>query len=101
MTLNISNRELEALSAYLDGQLTPEEHTRLNIRINENPELRVALEELRITRALLRSQPEIRAPRNFTLNKDMVELLTKKPSLFRTFPVFGFVSALADRKSVV
>jgi hypothetical protein len=95
MTPNISNREWEALSAYLDGQLNSRESSRLEIRIKDNLDLQVALEELRITRDLLRSQPELSAPRNFTLNQEMVGLITKKRSPFKAFPVLSFVSALA------
>lgn len=71
MTTRIKTRDWEALSAYLDHQLSPKDRVRLESRLNESPELRSALEELRRTRAVLRSQPRLRAPRNFTLTPEM------------------------------
>ncbi len=72
MTKQISPHEWEALSAYLDKELPVKERTRLESRLQVQPELRQALEDLRRTRAVLRSQPRLRAPRNFTLTPEMV-----------------------------
>lgn len=72
MTKQISPHEWEALSAYLDKELSVKERTRLESRLQVQPELRQALEDLRRTRAILRSQPLLRAPRNFTLTPEMV-----------------------------
>lgn len=72
MMTKLSPREWEAISAYLDGQLAPKERTRLEERMKANPSLRQALDEMRRTRMLLRSQPRMRAPRNFTLTPEMV-----------------------------
>lgn len=76
MTTRIKTRDWEALSAYLDHQLSPKDRVRLESRLNESPELRSALEELRRTRAVLRSQPRLRAPRNFTLTPEMAGIGT-------------------------
>jgi hypothetical protein len=74
MISKISTREWEALSAYLDDQLPPKERTQLAVRLETSPELREALENLRQTRAALRSVPHLRAPRNFTLSAEMAGL---------------------------
>ena len=95
MTKNISMREWEALSAYLDGQLPAKERTRLETQMNQAPELRSALEELRRTRSVLRSQPKVRAPRNFTLTPDMVGLKARPTRRAPAYPFFRFASALA------
>jgi hypothetical protein len=95
MTKNISMREWEALSAYLDGQLPAKERTRLETRLNQAPELRSALEELRRTRSVLRSQPKVRAPRNFTLTPDMVGLKARPERRAPAYPFFRLASALA------
>jgi anti-sigma factor RsiW len=71
MTNRISPREWEALSAFLDNQLSPKEHTRLSERLKADANLRQALEELRRTRIILRGQRPLRAPRNFTLTPAM------------------------------
>ena len=66
MTTPISDRDWEAISAYLDGELNPKERARLDARLQANADLRAALEDLRRTRTVLRSQPRLHAPRNFT-----------------------------------
>jgi anti-sigma factor RsiW len=92
MTNKISTREWEAISAYLDGQLAPKERSRLEARLQANAELRTALDEMRRTRAVLRSQPRLRAPRNFTLTTKMVGV---RPAP-RGFPALRLVSAFAS-----
>ena len=59
----MNQRDLELLSAYLDGQLNPSESTRLESRLNSDPQLASVLTDLRATRNLLRKLPARRAPR--------------------------------------
>jgi len=72
MTKKMTPREWETISAYLDGQLALNDRKRLESQLRINPELRQAMEEMRRTRLLIRSQPKLRAPRNFTLTPQMV-----------------------------
>ena len=65
MTQNLSFRDVEKLSAYLDGQLKPSEIARLESRIQTDPQLASALKDLRQARGILRQLPQRRAPRNF------------------------------------
>jgi hypothetical protein len=95
MTKNISMRDWEALSAYLDEQLSAKERTRLETQLNQAPELRSALEELRRTRSVLRSQPKVRAPRNFTLTPEMAGLKAGPARRAPGYPFFRLASALA------
>jgi hypothetical protein len=85
-------RDLELLSAYLDGQLAPSDSARLETRIASDPSLRLALDNLRATRSLLHQLPARRAPRNFTLTSQMAGI---KPPVPRIVPVFRFATALA------
>ena len=71
MTNRIQLPEWEALSAYLDKQLPPKDRARLESRLKREADLRQALEEMRRTRAVLRSQRPLRSPRNFTLTPAM------------------------------
>ena len=87
-----SSRDLEQLSAYLDGQLSQSDRTRLEIRIKSDPALVSTLEELRQTRAFLRRTPRRRAPRNFTLTPKMAGI---RPPLPRLVPVLSWASAAA------
>ena len=93
MAKNISPREWEALSAFLDKELGEREQKRLEARLETDQDLQQALEELSRTRALLRSQPKMRAPRNFTLTPEMAGIRERRPP--RTYPFFRFASALA------
>ena len=88
----LSFRDMENLSAYLDGQLSPVEKTRLENRIQSDPSLASALEEFRQTRKLLRRTPHRRAPRNFTLTPKMAGI---RPPVPRLVPVLSWASAVA------
>lgn len=85
-------RDIEQLSAYLDGQLSPSDSARLESRIFADPELDSVLSDLRLARGILRKLPARKAPRNFTLTRKMVGL---KPPLPRTFSFFRFSTAFA------
>ncbi len=85
-------RDLELLSAYLDGQLNPSDSARLESRLASDESLRAALDNLRSTRSLLRQLPSRRAPRNFTLTPQMAGI---KPPTPRVVPVFRFATAIA------
>jgi hypothetical protein len=92
MTQTYSFRDVEKLSAYLDGQLKSSEAARLESRLQTEPELASILKDLRQTRSLLRQLPQRRAPRNFTLTPKMVG---QKPPLPRAYPTFRFATVLA------
>ena len=85
-------RDIERLSSYLDGQLSPAESAQLETRISSDPELASALDDLRAARGILRKLPARKAPRNFTLTRQMVGL---KPPLPRSYSVFQFSTAFA------
>ena len=94
MNGELSLREYELISAYLDGQLTPTEKVRLEERLDQDGQWRLALEELRETRTLLRSAPRYRAPRNFTISPEMARQYARKP-LFPAIFSFRFSAALS------
>lgn len=96
MTTRISPKEWEALSAYLDGQLSANERIRLEKLLTERSEMRVALKDLRCTRDFLRSQPSLRAPRNFTLSPQLAGIRIKERGSWFAFPVLSAISALAS-----
>lgn len=60
------------LSAYLDGEITAREKEKLERRLSANPQLREKLNELKTTRAMIRSLPRKKAPRSFALTPEMV-----------------------------
>ena len=88
----INQRDLELLSAYLDGELNPSDSARLESRLKNDAALVSVLDDLRAARTFLRKLPKRRAPRNFTLTRKMVGL---NPPLPRSYPAFRFVTAVA------
>ena len=62
MKENISKRDWESISAYLDGQLSERKHARLESRLEQDQQLRVALEEIQNTQHVLQNTPALRAP---------------------------------------
>lgn len=92
MTTRISNRDLEALSAYLDGEIPTDQKRTLEARLKSEEQLNQAFNELRQTRMILRSTPRVRAPRNFTLTPRMVGARPVRPW---TFPVLSMASVMA------
>ncbi len=95
MKTSISPKEWEALSAYLDGQLTPKDRARLEARIKSEADLRSALDDLDRTRALIRNQSKLRAPRNFTLTPEMAGLRAGRRPGMGAYPVLRLASVLA------
>jgi anti-sigma factor RsiW len=76
----LSPGEWENLSAYLDGELSPRERARFEKELKGKADLQLALEDLRKTRVVLRSQSLLRAPRNFTLTPQMAGM--RKPGVW-------------------
>ena len=68
----VSTRDREQLSAYLDGRLERSEAARLEARLNRDPQLRLELQELRATVRVLSGLPQVQAPRSFTLQPQAV-----------------------------
>ncbi|HMD89451.1 MAG TPA: hypothetical protein VKF38_09840 [Anaerolineaceae bacterium] len=97
MKVQLSPKEWQQISEYLDDQLPPKDKNQLEDRIRLSPDLRAGLEELRQTRLVLRSVPQRKAPHNFTLTPEMV----RPRSISRLFPVLSFSSALATILIVV
>lgn len=86
-------RDIENLSAYLDGQLSESDAARLEARLKTDPELDSVLSDLRAARGILRKLPARKAPRNFTLTRQMVGL---KPPMPRAYPLFRLATVFAS-----
>ena len=92
MTNDLKPRDWEALSVYLDRQMSADERNRMEMRLRESAELRAGLAELSRTRDVLRSQPKLRAPRNFTLSAEMAGVRQVSPA----YPAFRLAAVLAS-----
>jgi hypothetical protein len=71
-------RELEQLSAYLDGQLNETEKRQIESRLSSEPELREKYDGLWKTKQLFSRLPRVRAPRSFILTPEMVKVRKAK-----------------------
>jgi hypothetical protein len=70
----LNDRDLELISAYIDGQLSAEERREIERRLDNEANLRLAYEELRATVQALRDLEPVRPPRSFTLDPAKVAL---------------------------
>ena len=70
----LNDRDLELISAYIDGQLSAEERREVERRLDDEADLRLAYEELRATVQVLRDLEPVRPPRSFTLDPANVAL---------------------------
>ncbi len=70
----LNDRDLELISAYIDGQLSAEERREVERRLDNEANLRLAYEELRATVQALRDLEPVRPPRSFTLDPANVAL---------------------------
>ena len=85
-------KDVELLSAYLDGQLSPSDSTRLTARLATDRKLASVLLSMREARGLLRHLPPRRVPRNFTLTRKTAGLIPPEP---KAYPGLRFASLLA------
>lgn len=90
--MNPTFRDIEQLSAFLDGQLSRARRTRLEARLASDPQLSAVLSDLRLARGILRRAPRRRPPRSFTLTPTMAGVRPPAPSLL---PVLNWASAVA------
>jgi hypothetical protein len=88
---NMPQRDLELLSAYIDGQLSDRQTRRLLTRLGKEPELARELEELRATVRQLRNLPSPRPSRHLTLTPEMVG----QRETSHGYPVLRLATALA------
>src|SRR5689334_1171331 len=85
----LNESDLELLSAYIDQQLSAAERAALERRLESEPALRLALDELRTTVGMLRELPPARPPRSFALDP-----ATVAPARRWSFPWMQISSAL-------
>lgn len=93
MKPQISPRDIEQLSAHLDGQLPERQQAALAARLAAEPRLAAAQRQLQLTRAMLRRAPQRRLRRAFTLRAEMV---AARRGGLAAWGGFNFASAAAS-----
>ncbi len=91
MKEQLNSHDLILLSAYLDGELDPREKARVEALLQSNPEAKETYQSLLRTKAVLRSAPPRKVPRNFTLTAAAVQ--PRRPLIL--IPALRFSSVLA------
>jgi hypothetical protein len=83
----------EMLNAYLDGELSTREARRFEAELEQDPELRAGLAQLRQIKASIRQLPQVRAPRNYTLDPAVYGPPVREPAQW--LPAVRVATALA------
>ncbi len=98
----LSERDLELISAYLDGEVNAREKISIEQRLAQDTQFKLAYEQLLTTRKLLRSQAQLRAPRNYTLSLESAPTVQRFGWGWIAFPaLLRTASALASILFVV
>ena len=84
----IARNDLERLSAFLDGELSPAEAEQLEARLATDQQLNGTLEALQATSDVVGGLPEVEIPRSFALTPEMV-----RPR--RAYPILQLSTAMA------
>jgi anti-sigma factor RsiW len=88
---HLPQRELELLSAYIDGELKPGKARRLEARLQVDPRLREHLDKLQAASRGMRALPQVKPPKSFILTPEMVGISGVRSG----FPVLRLATALA------
>jgi hypothetical protein len=94
MSNALTFKDWEMISAYLDERLSPPDCKRMETRLASDPDYKKSFDEIAYTRRLLRSLPQKRAPRNFTITPSNIKV--KSPVRIPWLqPALSFVSIAA------
>ncbi len=96
MRTPIQPEDYELLSAYLDGELPESARAALESRLDAEPALHDALDDLRRTVQIVRSAPSIKLPRNFTLDPARYRRRAPWWARYNTMRLVGALGALAS-----
>jgi hypothetical protein len=88
---HLPKRELEMLSAYLDGELKPRQVRRIEAKLQVDRNLQRALHELQALSQRMRALPQVKLPRSFILTPEMVGAPQRRIG----YPVLRLATALA------
>ena len=90
---HLSSRDLQLLSAYLDGELSTKDQNRAEKLLSDYPATRSSLERLRKVKNAIKLLPIHKVPRNFIISADEVRR-SLVPNPARVFRYASTVSAV-------
>ncbi len=102
MTMDIkklSNKDWQLLSDLLDGQLDAAKSSKVLKRLEKEPALHAAYENLRWTQSLMRQVPRRKVPHNYILTRHMAAEAKKESGVKRSY--YNLASVLASLVFVV
>jgi len=98
MSKTLTDKDWIMISAYLDNALSHTEAEKIKIRLEQEPSFKKGFDEIAYTRRMLRSLPQKRAPRNFTLSPTKTKAPIRTPWLQ---PALKYVSIAMAVMTVV
>ncbi len=101
MKPQLTPKDWQLLSEYLDGQLSQRDQAKLEQRLQKQPDLQSALDEMRQMRSVLRAVPHRKVPHNFTLTHAMIAEQQQPSRFLNWIPALSISSALATLILVV
>ncbi len=93
LTKSAEEKQQEALNAYLDDALSPQERQQFEQRLARDADLRLEVEQRRALQMQMRQMPRRRVPRNFTLDPAVYGRPQRQP-LFEFYPVMRAATVL-------
>jgi anti-sigma factor RsiW len=93
LTKSAEEKQQEALNAYLDDALSPQERQQFEQRLARDADLRLEVEQRRTLQMQMRQMPRRRVPRNFTLDPAVYGRPQRQP-LFEFYPVMRAATVL-------
>ncbi len=86
-------KQQEALNAYLDDALAPQQRRKIEENLDQDMELQAQLEQMRALQQQMRQLPQRQVPRNFTLDPADYGRPAKEP-LSQAYPVLRTATVL-------
>ena len=93
LTKSAGEKQQEALNAYLDDALSPNERQQFEQQLAADADLRQAVEQRRALQMQMRQMPRRRVPRNFTLDPAVYGRPQRQP-LFQLYPAMRVATVL-------
>lgn len=93
LTKSTEEKRREALNAYVDGRLSPQQQAQFEQKLGQDERLQAELRQLQTVKQNLRQLPHRRVPHNFTLDPALYGRPQREP-LVQAYPALRLATAL-------